>query len=228
MTIYLFRYIILLITIFIIFFIYCHSLQLKKINNELKILQVTDPEPNLIYELFDNHQPIVFQQELYFWKEFNSLIGMSLVDINNSITTNKNINYSEYIKNNIEIYNLPLSYDWNIDIRNITLNESSAIFFVKQNNYMQMFGCVTGEIRIIIATPDQSLLLEPLSNMVSTIDATSILNKEPLEINYIEVIVRKGNMVYVPWGWFYFIYNGSYNNECVIVDCENKSALSFI
>ena len=116
---------------------------------------------------------------------------MSLVDINNSITTNKNINYSEYIKNNIEIYNLPLSYDWNIDIRNITLNESSAIFFVKQNNYMQMFGCVTGEFRIIIVTPDQSLFLEPLSNMVSTIDATSILNKEPLEINYIEVIVRK-------------------------------------
>ena len=228
MTIHLFRYIILLITIFIIFFIYCHSSQLKKINNELKILQVTDPEPNLIFELFDNHQPIVFQQELYFWKEFNSLIGMSLVDINHIITTNKNINYSEYIKNNIEIYNLPLSYDWNIDIRNITLNESSAIFFVKQNNYMQMFGCVTGEFRIIIATPDQSLLLEPLSNMVSTIDATSILNKEPLEINYIEVIVRKGNMVYVPWGWFYFIYNGSHNNECVIVDCENKSGLSFI
>ena len=228
MTIHLFRYIILLITIFIIFFIYCHSSQLKKINNELKILQVTDPEPNLIYELFDNHQPIVFQQELYFWKEFNSLIGMSLVDINHIITTNKNINYSEYIKNNIEIYNLPLSYDWNIDIRNITLNESSAIFFVKQNNYMQMFGCVTGEFRIIIATPDQSLFLEPLSNMVSTIDATSILNKEPLEINYIEVIVRKGNMVYVPWGWFYFIYNSPYNNECVIVDCENKSGLSFI
>ena len=228
MTIHLFRYIILLITIFIIFFIYCHSSQLKKINNELNILQVTDPEPSLTYELFNNHQPIVFQQELYFWKEFNSLIGMSLVDINHIITTNKNINYSEYIKHNIEIYNLPLSYDWNIDIRNITLNESSAIFFVKQNNYMQMFGCVTGEFRIIIATPDQSLLLEPLSNMVSTIDATSILNKEPLEINYIEVIVRKGNMVYVPWGWFYFIYNGSYNNECVIIDCENKSGLSFI
>ena len=70
----------------------------------MKILQICDPEPDMIYELFDKHQPIVFQRELYFWKEFNrDLIGKNLDDIKNTIASNKTTHYTEYIKNNIEI-----------------------------------------------------------------------------------------------------------------------------
>jgi hypothetical protein len=174
---------------------------LKIINNELKILQVSDPNSDIAYELFNSHQPIVFQKELLFWKEFNTLIGKSLSDINSTIINNPSIHYSNYIKNNLEIYNLPLSYDWNIDIRNIILDETSAIFFIEQTNYLQVFGCVSGEMRIIIAPPDQTNHVQPFINMVSTIDATSILNKEPMEMNYIEIIVREGNMIYIPYKW---------------------------
>jgi len=222
----LFNYISSLLILFIIFFIYCHITRLKIINNELKILQVSDPDINIAYELFNSHQPIVFQKELLFWKEFNTFIGKSLNDINTTISTNTNINYSNYIKNNLEIYNLPLSYDWNIDIRNVILNELSAIFFIKQNNYLQVFGCVTGELRIIITPPDQTHLVQPFINMVSTIDATSILNKEPMEMNYIEIIVREGNMIYIPYNWLYYIYKTSV--ECVIVDCINQSAFNYL
>jgi len=230
MTIPIIKYITSLIILFIIFLFYCHISKLKIINNELKILQVSDPDPDMAYELLDHHQPIVFQKELYFWKEFNSsIIGKSLTDIKSIIATNNNIvNYSDYIRNNLEIYNLPLAYDWNIDIRNIILNDKSAIFFIKQNNYLQMFGCVTGEMRVIIAPPDQESFLKPIINLVSTVDATNILNKEPMEINYIEIIVRQGNMIFIPWNWFYFIYKSSQDKESVIVDCINKSPLTFI
>jgi hypothetical protein len=230
MTIPIIKYITSLLILFIIFLFYCHISKLKIINNELKILQVSDPDPDMAYELLDHHQPIVFQKELYFWKEFNSsIIGKSLSDIKSIISTNNNIvNYSDYIKNNLEIYNLPLAYDWNIDIRNIILNDKSAIFFIKQNNYLQMFGCVTGEMRVIIAPPDQETFLKPIINLVSTVDATNILNKEPMEINYIEIIVRQGNMIFIPWNWFYFIYKSSQDKECVIVDCINKSPLTLI
>ena len=129
------KYISSLFILFIVFFIYCHISKLKIINNELKILQVSDPDDTIIYELFNNHQPIIFQKELLFWKEFNKFIGKSLNDINNDILTNTTIQYSNYIKNNLEMYNLPLSYDWNVDIRNIILNSTSAIFFIKQNQY---------------------------------------------------------------------------------------------
>ena len=222
-----FKYISSLLILFIIFFIYCHISRLKQINNELNILQVSDPDTNIAYELFNSNQPIIFQKELLFWKEFNKLVGKSLIDINNTITTNTNIQYSDYIKNNIELYNLPLSYDWNIDIRNIILNESSAIFFIKQNNYMQLFGCVSGELRVIIAPPNQTHIIEPFINMVSTIDATSILDKEPMEMNFIEIIVREGNMIYIPYNWIYFLYKIN-TNECVIVDCINQSVLNFL
>jgi len=224
------NYITALVVILIILFSYCHISKLKTLNNELKILQVVDPDYDIIYNLLDKHQPIVLQREIFYWKEFNSLIGESLSDIKKTISINTTINYSEYIKNNIDLYNLSLSYDWNIDIKNILLDDKSAIFFIKQNNYMQLFGCVSGEMRIIITSPDQAVFLSPFTNMVSSIDATSLLNKEPIELNYIEIIVRQGNMIYIPWGWCYFIYNGRghSNEECVLVDCINKSLLSLI
>ena len=222
------NYISSLLILFIIFFIYCHISRLKLINNDLKILQVSDPDVDIAYELFNSHQPIVFQKELLFWKEFNTFIGKALSDINTSISTNTTIHYSNYIKNNLEIYNLPLSYDWNIDIRNVILDESSAIFFIQQNNYLQVFGCVSGELRVIITPPDQTHIVQPFINMVSTIDATYILNKEPMEINYIEIIVREGNMIYIPYTWLYYIYKGNKTNECVIVDCINQSVLNYL
>jgi hypothetical protein len=222
------KYISSLLILFVIFFIYCHISKLKLINNELKILQVSDPDDDITYELFNKNQPIVFQKELLFWKEFNKLIGKSLNEINSTISSNSDIKYADYIKKNIAIYNLPLSYDWNIDIRNVILNATSSIFFIKQTNYLQFFGCVTGEMRIIITPPDQTHILEPFTNMVSTIDATSILDKVPIELNFIEIIVREGNMIYIPYNWLYFIYKGNTNDECVIVDSINQSVLTFI
>ena len=222
------QYISAFVILFIILFSYCHISRLKTLNNELKILQSIDPDANMVYDLLDNHQPLIIQKEIFYWKEFNNLIGNSVSNIKNIIAVNTTINYSEYIKNNIYIYNLPLSYDWNIDIKNIILNVDSRILFIKQNNYMQLFGCVTGEMRIIITPPDQCKFLEPFINMVSSLDATQILNKEPMELNYIEIIIRQGNIIYIPWGWSYFIYKSNANEECVVVDCINNSVLSFM
>ena len=222
------NYISLFIILIIILFGYCHISKLKTINNELKILQTNDPDFDIVYTLLEHHQPIVLQKEIFYWKEFNTLIGESLSNINSIINTNTTINYSEYIKNNINLYNLPLSYDWNIDIRNVTLDSKSAIFFIKQNNYMQLFGCVSGEMRVIITPPDQSKIIGPFKNLVSTIDSTELLNKDPFELNYIEIIIRQGNVIYIPYDWFYFIYNNNAHEECIIIDCINNSLLSFI
>ena len=221
-------YIVAIIILLLILFIYCHITKLKQISNNFEILQVANPTPDIAYELFEQRQAIVFQGELFFWKEFNALVGQPLTNIKTEIASNKHINYSDYIKNNIEIYNLPLAYDWDIDIRNIILNEKSAIFFIKQLNYLQLFGCVSGEMRVILVAPNNDVILEPFTNMISTIDATPILNKEPMELNYIEIIIREGNMIYIPYKWMYFIYNASIITECVIVDCINKSVLGLI
>ena len=220
------KYIGLLLILFIILFIYCHVTNLTVQNNHLDIIQVNDPEPELILELLDNYQPIIMQKELYFWKELNKLLGKSLTEIKENISSNPELNYTESIKNNLEPLNLPLSYDWNIDIRNVIINDKSGIFFIKQNNFRQCFGCITGEFRIIISPPDQSKYCEPFINSVSTINVTELLDKNPQEMNFIEIIIRKGNLVYIPYGWLYFIYSSNLSNECVMVDCLNKSILS--
>lgn len=221
-----FKYIGCFIILFIIVFIYCHLSRLKTINNDLNILQTFDPDPELAYELFSQHQPIIFQNELAFWKEFNQLLGLPLTDIKNMITANANAHgnkYNEIIKINLEPYNLPLSYDWSIDIRNIITSDLNGIFFMQQKNYLQCFGCITGEFRIIITPPNQSTLLQPIVNNVSNLDATQLLDKDPIELNFIEIVIRKGNLIYIPWNWMYFLYKPANIEECIIIDCLNNS-----
>lgn len=224
-----FRYLAALIILFIIFFLYVHIIKLKTENNNLDIIQVHDPDPDLAYDLISHNQPIVLQKEMAFWKDFNKLLGQPLASIKQSISEHPEIDYSTSIKMNLEPYNLPISYDWLIDIRQAALDDSTGIFFVKQTNYLQAFGCVTGQFRIIITPPDQSPKLEPFTNNVSTVDSTKLLDAQPMELNYIEIIVRQSNLIYIPYGWHYFIYNpgASSSTECVIVDCINKSILNY-
>jgi len=251
------KYICCLLILLIILFYYCHITKLKTINNKLNILQTTDPTYDISFELFEQHQPIIFQNELLFWKDFNKLINKSLDDIKETITQNATINYTDIVKTNLAIYNLPLSYEWIIDIRNIILDDSSGIYFIKQTNYLQCFGCITGEFRIIIMPPDQHIKLctggiinadnatkniknnkdnkdnkdnenAYISNNVYTKDASALLNTEPIDINYIEIVIRKGNLIYIPWHWLYFIYKPTTIIETVIIDCVNKSFLTCV
>lgn len=235
------KYILALLILFSVLFIYCHVAKLTEVNNHLDIIQVNDPDPEMIIELLDDHHPIIMQREIHFWKGINKLIGKSLININTilaspntnsnpDITTNPDITptmITESIKTNLEPFNLPLSFDWNIDIRNVILDDSAGVFFISQNNFMQCIGCMTGEFRIILAPNDQRNKIEPLTNYVSSINASPILDKDPMEMNFIEVIIREGNVVYIPWGYLYFIYKPSNCPECVIVDCINKSALNY-
>lgn len=222
-----YKYLVALVIVFIIFFLYVHISKITTVNNNLDILQVHDPDPELAYELLGHNQPIVFQRELEFWKDFNKLLNQPIENIKIQITSNPEMNYSTSIKMNLEPYNLPMSYDWLIDIRPIVLDDTNGIFFIKQVNYLQMFGCISGQFRIIIAPPDQSGKLEPFTNYVSSNDATKMLDAQPMDLNYIEIIVRVGNLVYIPWGWHYFIYRPStHNSNSVILDCLNKSAIN--
>jgi hypothetical protein len=224
-------YIIAFIILFISFFLYCHISRLKSVNNELRILQVGDSTPELIFELLQQQLPIVYQRELYAWKRFNKLIGKPLNEIQSSINStniDNEVSYSDSIKNNLEPNNLPLSYDWDIDIKNVILDDKSSIFFIKQNNYMQTFGCVTGEFRIIISPPSQSHYFGTFINNVSNVNAIPLLEKNPIELEFLEIIIRAGNMIYIPYNWHYFIYKNNKEIETVIIDCINKSILSNI
>lgn len=220
------KYILLLIVIFIIFFIYCHISKLTTINNNLDIIQTTDPDPELIYELLDQHKPIIFQREIYYWKDINKLIGKPLLDIKNAISQHPDILYSTSIKNNLDPLNIVFSHDWNIDLRNVIMDDKSGIFFIKQHNLSQCFGCITGQFRIILSPNNESHFIEPFINNVSSKDAAELLDKNPPEFNFIEIIIRQGNVIYIPWGWCYFIYNPNPTIECVIVDAINQSIIS--
>ena len=131
------KYFIISLAIFCIFFIYCHISKIITVNNHLDIIQLTDPDPEIFYDLMQNNQPIILQKELQHWKHINKILNRTLTDINiiinNSMgnTTSSNASSKEYttsIKENLSIFNLPLSYDWSIDIQNIILDDKYEIY----------------------------------------------------------------------------------------------------
>ena len=64
----------------------------------------------------------------------------------------------------------------------------------------------------------------------------SEIEKDNTEMNFIEIILREGNMIYIPFGWFYFIYGNHLDldtpdrnpfRETIILNCINKSLINF-
>ena len=110
----------------------------------------------------------------------------------------------------------------------------SPIFPVRQVNLLQLFATITGEARIVLFAPQIEKHLTPFTNNVSSIDIKHEIEKDNTELEFIEVVLREGNLIYIPYGWFYFIYGNNIDldtiedeqhRETIVLDCINKSII---
>ena len=51
---------------------------------------------------------------------------------------------------------------------------------------------------------------------------TAFLEKST-DINYLTIPIRPGHVMYLPYGWYYYIYCGQENTSCVYMDLQNKT-----
>lgn len=206
-------------------------------NNEMNILQIYDPEPENLFNLYNNNLPIIIQSELQNWDGFNELIGINYDMIKSVINENLE-DILTIIKGNLQFHNNIFSYNWNIDVKKITFNYDSPIFMIQQNNLLQLFSTITGEARIILMNPEHHSKLGNFKNNVSDKDITEEINKPDTKLDFIEIILREGNMIYIPYGWHYFMYgnnfinndtnNNDINDETIILDCINLSLINHL
>jgi hypothetical protein len=64
------------------------------------------------------------------------------------------------------------------------------------------------------------------SNKESNEESNKESNKESNEeFDYITIPIRPSNMIYIPYGWFYYLYSGKENEYCVIFDAKCKTYL---
>ena len=200
-------------------------------NNEMTLLQIYDPDPENLFNLYNNNLPIIIQSELQNWEGFSELLGLNY-DLIKSVINENLEDILTIIKGNLQFHNNIFSYDWNIDIKKINFNYDSPIFMIQQNNLLQLFSTITGEVRIILMNPDHHSKLGNFKNNVSDKDIKDEINKPDTKLDFIEIILREGNMIYIPYGWHYFIYGNHMindnNDETIILDCINLSLINHL
>ena len=209
------NYIILgVVSLFVLLYL-AHFMQLRKKNNELRILQTFDPDEETAYHLFKQKLPIILVDEIFLWSledEENperTIIDKPLSELG-PILADKTVH--RRIIQNLDHYALALSRGWALSLETVKNDVKSAIKPQRERNYMHLIGCLSGELRIMLFPPNTE------SKIVNDPDLASKL-MDP-EISCLEIIIRVGNMIYIPVGWWWFPYS---HEKTIILDAVNSS-----
>jgi hypothetical protein len=214
------KYIILLFIFLIIFILVSHNINNKRINTELKVQQTEHPDVNMISLLQNNKLPTVYLYELELWEGFDLLIGEEYETIKEVLDNKEAFNKLEYY---LKPFNLPLTTRWNITFNKIESGwDTIPDTPIKETNYNHMIGNFSGLMMLCLFNPskDNLFFLEKNGTNIK-----ELLSKEETsqKLEYIIIPIRPSNMVYIPYGWYYWLYNGIDDKYCCYLDCKNKS-----
>jgi hypothetical protein len=219
----------LIISIFI-FFIVCHIKQMSKVSNEIEILQTEDVSK--IEELLIKKQPTIFRGVLYDWLPIAEIFDLDVEEINEIIENIQGFSWD--IKQELSIYGLPLSIGWKYKI--FDKNEDDK-YFRKQNNHRHLIGQIVGTQRIFIASPNQSNYMmiskmqdydefnNSIRSSINFWDDNEKIKEPFCKMEYIEIILREGNLIYIPKGWWYL---QKIEENGLIIEAVNTSILNYI
>ena len=140
-----------IIIVLISLLIYSQKQYYQQVNNEMRILQIADPNPESLFDLYQMKLPIIIQEEIQNWEGFGMVLGLDYKEIRAIIDENME-NVLKVIKGNLAFQKQILGYDWNIDLKQINYTDKSPIFVIKQVNYLQLFATITGEARVVLST----------------------------------------------------------------------------
>jgi len=207
-----------IIVICLIFLMISHSMNNKRINDTMKIQQVEHPDVNMINLLQSNKLPTLYLYELELWDGFDLMIGEEYENIKEVVNNEDALTKLKYY---LKPYELPLKSKWNITLhKNSDAWESLPISPIKQDNYNNFFVNISGLMMICLfnPSPDNYSLLTQKDNNIKNI----MENEENIKnIEYIIIPVRPSHMIYIPYGWWYWIYNGSTDKYCCYLNCIN-------
>ena len=223
------NYFIILFFILISIFIYSHIRILTKENTNLEILQAETPNSYKIQQLLLEKSPTVFRQVLYGW---NSIVEIFDKDINEIIQYGKNKNFIEDIIKNLNVYSMFLSLGWDYKFFKKQISDNH---FRLENNYRHLICQIMGEQVIYLASPFQKNKLKNTkkdnsnqhNNIISSVNFwnENEVIKEPFNsLEYIKIILREGNILYIPNGWWYLC---EVKEQSLVLDCYNISLFSF-
>lgn len=201
-----------------LFIIISHKKNNFTINTELKIQQMEHPDTETIMYLQNKKLPTIYIDEIGSWEGIDLLIGQEY-DIINEIINDKTVMTN--IKNYIKPFSLSFTKSWDINlVKNINNWENLPNQPIKQNNINHYIATLSGLTMILLINPsDENNKIinnnENIKNLLSDEE-----NSE--KIDYIIIPLRLSNMIYIPYGWYYWIYNGLNDKYCCYLELNNK------
>jgi hypothetical protein len=225
-------YIYLIILAIIFTFLISHYLNYTKINTTggIDIQQTEQPAPAVIDKMLATKLPSIFMYEIELWDGFDLLIGYPYDAISTVFKDNKDlvkILKSEYLAP----FALPLTRDWNIGLNNLTVTwPTLSTKPTRETNYNHLIANFSGLLMVCLIHPNSAKQIETYNNPATPFpkhlesqphDIANIPN--PTNINYLTIPVRPGHVMYIPYGWYYYIYCGQENTGCVYMDLVNKT-----
>ena len=238
-------YIYLIILAIIFTFLLSHYLNYTKINASggIDIQQTEQPAPAVIDKMLATKLPSIFMYEIELWDGFDLLIGYPYDAISTVFKDNKElvkILKSEYLAP----FALPLTRDWQVGLNNLTASWATLTDKpIREKHYNHLIANFSGLLMVCLIHPNSAKQIDTY-NIASTpfpkhLETQNITTDTPtstptpdektndaLTINYLTIPVRPGHVMYIPYGWYYYIYCGQENTGCVYMDLVNKTWFS--
>jgi hypothetical protein len=217
-------YYLLIICLLSILFIYCQIRVHRKYKNDYQILQVSDPEKNILEDTINQKYPTILTDIIIKWK------GIRELDIPTVKQQGKQIivdpKFLKLLDKYFYYYHMPLTITRNYTLKYHAKNDTQYI--KKQTNFRFYIAQIYGNSRFILFAPKEEPFLYPtkdkkISNLNywklhfwnENFDKTQnktihekrskYLDKYPKfnDAKFVEIILHPGNMLYIPYGWWY-------------------------
>lgn len=236
-------YYLLIICLLLILFLYCQIRIHRKFQNDYQILQVSDPEKNILEDTINQKYPTVLTDIIIKWKGIREL---NIDTMKNNGT--KLINDPKFIKlldKYFYYYHMPLTISRNYTLKHYSQNDTQYI--TKQTNFRFYVAQIYGKSRFILFAPKEAKYLYPtkdgeisklnywklhfwgFNNDTQNIHSDKInqyLDKFPKfnKAKYIEIILHPGNMLYIPYSWW---YTSIATDDNIRITASSKSIFSW-
>ena len=210
------KYILLLFILILLSCFYCHIYNLKKTNHKVEILQTIYPSINKIQDILLNKSPTIFKDVLFKWEPIVNIFDKPIEEINSMISND--ITFHKDIIDCFNSYSLFGSLGWDYFFFKKSIKDTEN-HFTLQTQHRHLICQVLGVQRIYLASPNQTKFIKSKqldikinnsylkkNTIKSTVDfwneeETSI--KPFSDLEFIEIILREGNILYIPYGWWF-------------------------
>jgi hypothetical protein len=222
-------YVIMLFIFLAIFILVSHNINNKRINTNLEIQQTEQPNNKMITLLQNKKLPSIYLYELEIWDGFDLLIGEDYNIIKEVLDNKEALSKLNYY---LKPFELSFTTKWDITFhKNNTNWEHLPSNPIKEIYYNHLIVNFSGLMMVCLFNPNMANIkvIENSENNNSEIkenvkDILADENKiKSTKLEYIIVTVRPSNMIYIPFGWYYWIYNGINDKYCCYLNCVNHS-----